>query len=286
MAINDPNLNPTVTVRRKAAKRSESWYQNIAAPLSTSARKKPRLEEHLLPLPSTADEAGAKATSPESSEGLSSPATDTDDANVDHATDTQPNAEAAAGNGRRTPEDDAKLTSAVPANTLGKKHKEDWIAIVPLLPGRTNLQCSQRWHKIKPSIALTGGRTGKWTEDEDSKLEGAVQTHGGKNWAAIAAPVPGRSKRQCQNRWHHSLVSNIDPTTARKGSWTEDEDIKLKNAVQLHNCKSWDEIATFVPGRRKNQCLNRWNTIYPRSRSNEPTALQQCWDRWKKTQGS
>jgi hypothetical protein len=48
-------------------------------------------------------------------------------------------------------------------------------------------------------------RTGKWVEDEDSKLKDAVQTHGGKNWVAIAALVPGRSKQQCRSRWHRAL---------------------------------------------------------------------------------
>ncbi len=68
--INGPNLNRTVTVRRKAAKRSESWYQNIVATLSTPARKKPRLEEPLLLLPTTTDEAAGKAASPDTSVGL------------------------------------------------------------------------------------------------------------------------------------------------------------------------------------------------------------------------
>jgi hypothetical protein len=56
--INGPNLNHTVIVRRKAAKRSEKWYKDIAAPLPPSpqaedipARKKPRIkEEPRLPL--------------------------------------------------------------------------------------------------------------------------------------------------------------------------------------------------------------------------------------------
>jgi predicted chitinase len=52
--IDSPNLDlpwTTIhTVRRKAAKRSEKWYQKKAAPLPTQSRKKRRLEEPLLPL--------------------------------------------------------------------------------------------------------------------------------------------------------------------------------------------------------------------------------------------
>jgi hypothetical protein len=83
-----PRQNPyrAVTVRRKAAKRSEKWYnetppQKIAVPVALSplpqveeipARKKPRVEE---PLPTTSrDEAGRKTASPHISKGLPTPA--------------------------------------------------------------------------------------------------------------------------------------------------------------------------------------------------------------------
>ncbi len=76
VAINNLILNRIFTVRRKAAKRSEPWYleppENIAAPLSIPARKKPRLEE---PLPTTTDEAAKKTAPPDLPEGLPPPAT-------------------------------------------------------------------------------------------------------------------------------------------------------------------------------------------------------------------
>jgi hypothetical protein len=43
-----------------------------------------------------------------------------------------------------------------------------------------------------------------WSQDEDDKLKDAVQIHDGedgKDWAAIASLVPGRTKRQCMSRW-------------------------------------------------------------------------------------
>jgi hypothetical protein len=33
-------------------------------------------------------------------------------------------------------------------------------------------------------------------EDEESKLKGAVGTHGDKDWVAISALVPGRTRKQ------------------------------------------------------------------------------------------
>jgi hypothetical protein len=49
-------------------------------------------------------------------------------------------------------------------------------------------------------------RTDKWTPDEDDKLKDAVQMHGVyKDWYAIAALVPGRTKLQCNGRWRKYL---------------------------------------------------------------------------------
>jgi hypothetical protein len=104
-------------------------------------------------------------------------------------------------------------------------------------------------------------RTGKWAADEDSKLKDAVKTHGCKNWGAIAALVPGRTKSQCWNRWHYCLDPSIDRASVRKGKgkWAEDEDSKLKDAVQTHGGEDWGAIATLVPGRTLKQFYHRWH---------------------------
>jgi myb proto-oncogene protein len=178
-------------------------------------------------------------------------------------TGTQPNAGATRATGSWTSEEDAKLTRAV-ANTskklCGKDYKTDWIVITTLVPGRTRRQCQNRWHHVlDPSIGRASGRRCKWTTVEDGKLKDAVQTHGGKDWAAISALVPGRTIDQCYNRWHDALDPRIDRRNGRTGQWAEDEDIKLKNAVQTHAGKNWGAIAALVPGRTKTQCRSRWH---------------------------
>jgi hypothetical protein len=151
-----------------------------------------------------------------------------------------------------TTAEDSKLKDAV--QTHGKK----WDAAAALVPDRTNRQCCCRWHNIlDPSIDRTNERTGKWSKDEDFKLKDAVQTHGDKNWVAITALVLGRTKFQCRMRWKDGLNSNIDPATLRAGKWGEDEDIKLKDAVETHGGKHWAAIATLVPGRTEKQCRDR-----------------------------
>jgi hypothetical protein len=209
---------------------------------------------------------------------------------------------------------DEVIQLKVAVQTYGDKN---WGAVAAMVPGRTRSQCISRWKNVlDPNVDGASGRTGKWTEDEDSKLKDAVQTHGGKNWYKIASLVPGRTQKHCSNRWHDVLDPSINRANGRTGKWTPDEDIKLKEAVQTHGGKNWDEIAALIPGRTKLQCSSRWHGLdCSIDRANGRTgkwtddeivklkaAVQthgskdwvaisalvpgrtkkQCWDRWKK----
>jgi uncharacterized protein (DUF2237 family) len=137
---------------------------------------------------------------------------------------------------------------------------KNWAAITALVPGRTISQCYKRWHDaLTPSIAPTAGRKGSWTVVENCKLKNAVQTHGAKDWGAIAALVPGRTGKQCWSRWHDALNPSIDVANGRTRKWTEDEDSKLKDAVQTHGGKNWAAFSELLPGRTRLQCCNRWH---------------------------
>jgi myb proto-oncogene protein len=114
---------------------------------------------------------------------------------------------------------------------------------------------------LDPSIVQVPGHTGRWTEDEDGELKDAVNTHGGKDWAAIAALVPGRTKNQCRSRWQDVLDPSVDRANGRRFGWTEDEASKLEDAVQTHGGNNWSVIAAFVPGRSAKQCYNRWHRV-------------------------
>jgi hypothetical protein len=72
---------------------------------------------------------------------------------------------------------------------------------------------------LNPSIDQTPGRTGSWAEDEAIKLEDAVHAHGGKNWAAIAAPVPGRTIAQCSKRWEFMRKRELADSRALLATW-------------------------------------------------------------------
>jgi hypothetical protein len=119
-----------------------------------------------------------------------------------------------------------------------------------------------------PNNAATRA-TRRWTIEEDAKLARAVANTSKKkrgneyktNWAAISELIPGRTKNKCWHRWHDALDPSIDRASAHKGKWEEYEDIKLKDAVQMHGGKNWGSISALVPGRTQKQCWHRWNDV-------------------------
>jgi hypothetical protein len=145
--------------------------------------------------------------------------------------------------GKWTVEEDSKLTEAV--EELGK----DWVRVAVMVLGRTNQQCRYRWVEIlDPDIKRRG-----WALEEDAKLTDAVKKLG-KDWAAAAAMVPGRTKKQCRYRW----IENLDPDI-NSGRWTAEEDAKLTVAVKEFGTK-WARVAATVPSRSNIQCRHRWVT--------------------------
>ena len=64
----------------------------------------------------------------------------------------------------------------------------------------------------------------KFSPDEDKLLKEQVLKLGEKGWKKIAEYLPGRSARQCRERYKNYLCPSVssDP-------WTKDEDEKLLN---------------------------------------------------------
>jgi myb proto-oncogene protein len=155
--------------------------------------------------------------------------------------------------GKWAKDEDTKLTDAVRMH--GGK---DWGAIAALVPGRTKKQCWSRWNEV---LDANIDQANRWASDEDTKLKDAVQTLGDKDWVAISALIPGRTKKRCKNRWYNCLHLSIDRANEHQGSWTLDEDIKLKCAIQAHGDNNWKEVTALVPGRTERQCWSRWNEV-------------------------
>ncbi|RLN89361.1 hypothetical protein BBJ28_00022870, partial [Nothophytophthora sp. Chile5] len=95
--------------------------------------------------------------------------------------------------------EDDKLRDAV------SRHGErNWKSIAEEVPGRNHTQCLQRWTKV----LAPGLVKGHWRPDEDDLLKELV-AEGRKNWGQVATRIPGRTSKQCRERWYNHLDPSI-----------------------------------------------------------------------------
>ena len=91
----------------------------------------------------------------------------------------------------------------------------------------------------------------RFSEEEDKILKEVVQQNGACAWGRIALKLPGRSARQCRDRW----VNYLNPTLTDK-EWTEEEDKLLLNSFNQFGTH-WKEISLLFKGRSLNCIRNR-----------------------------
>jgi hypothetical protein len=91
-----------------------------------------------------------------------------------------------------------------------------------------------------------------FTAEEDALLVEIVTQSPKVSWHAVAASIPGRTARQCRERWAEYLRPGI-----RVEPWTEEEDEVLLQQVELHGHR-WTAIATAFARRSANDVKNRW----------------------------
>lgn len=128
--------------------------------------------------------------------------------------------------------------------------EKNWKAIAELVPGRNHAQCLQRWRKVlKPGLVK-----GHWSFEEDQVLEYLV-TQGCNNWGQIAERIPGRTPKQCRERWKNHLDPAIN-----KGPYTEEEDAVILSA-QARLGNKWSQIAQLLKGRTEDSVKIRWKSL-------------------------
>jgi len=140
-----------------------------------------------------------------------------------------------------TTEEDNRLREAI--SLYGELN---WRVIANFVGTRDNVQCLQRWQKvIRPGLVK-----GQWSDEEDTLLTYLVSL-GFKNWGKLASHMPGRTSKQCRERWCHHLDPNV-----KKTEYTDEEDKKILSLhQQLGN--RWSAIAKQLPGRTENSIRSR-----------------------------
>ena len=90
-----------------------------------------------------------------------------------------------------------------------------------------------------------------WSKEEDERLKRAVEIYGNLNWKAIEKYVGTRRNQMCAQRWRKKLDPKI--VGAKKGTWTAEEDEKLKALVKQHGTNgvlSWTSAARGMDNSR------------------------------------
>ncbi|XP_068409964.1 snRNA-activating protein complex subunit 4-like isoform X3 [Eschrichtius robustus] len=90
------------------------------------------------------------------------------------------------------PEEDAKLLQAV-----AKYGEQDWFKIREEVPGRSDVQCRDRYlRRLHFSL-----KKGRWNSKEEEKLIELIEKYGVGHWAKIASELPHRTGSQCLSKW-------------------------------------------------------------------------------------
>ena len=128
--------------------------------------------------------------------------------------------------------------------------EKNWKAIAERVPGRNHAQCLQRWRKVlKPGLVK-----GHWAYEEDQILEALVR-QGCNNWGRIAEQIPGRTPKQCRERWRNHLDPSIN-----KGPYHPDEDAIILEAQERLGNK-WSQISQLLKGRTEDSVKIRWKSL-------------------------
>jgi hypothetical protein len=98
-----------------------------------------------------------------------------------------------------------------------------------------------------------------FTAEEDSRLTELVTTLGDRAWGDVEKQMPGRSCRQCRERWNLYLCPSIS-----NDAWTPEEDVQLIQLFQACGPK-WTVIASHFPKRTANNVKNREKQLQRRS---------------------
>lgn len=92
----------------------------------------------------------------------------------------------------------------------------------------------------------------RFSKEEDARLKQLVNGERNKSWDQIASEMPGRTARQCRDRYNNYLFKEIS-----SASWSKEEDEIILDLYKVHGPK-WSMISKKLVGRSGNNVKNRW----------------------------
>lgn len=120
----------------------------------------------------------------------------------------------------------------------------------------------QQNHKYHLTERNKGSSRKKFTPDEDQILLNLINQNGAHTWDLIAKYMPGRSGRQCRDRYKNYLMEDLE-----NGPWTfEEDELLIKKYQELGS--RWSLIAKYFKGRSTNNLKNRWYTYHKKKDTN------------------
>jgi hypothetical protein len=99
-----------------------------------------------------------------------------------------------------------------------------------------------------------------FTVSEDHTLSGLVTRLGDNDWTTVASQMPGRTPRQCRDRWKCYLSPHVS-----NDKWTENEDQVLIEEYGRIGPR-WSVIAGALKRRSEVAVKNRWKLLYRRTK--------------------
>lgn len=97
---------------------------------------------------------------------------------------------------------------------------------------------------------------GPWTIAEDKLLLDSMASFSGHIcWEELSKMIPGRSAKQCRERWQYRLHPDVNKSPFEP--WEDELIIFERN----HNGSNWSYIASKLPGRTSCAVKNRWYTV-------------------------
>eukprot|EP01039_Chlorochromonas_danica_P006001 gene6001-6610_t len=169
-------------------------------------------------------------------------------------------------------------------NDLVKQYGDDkWQTIASHLPGRTSVQCSDRfrhrpWSQdhiiagpwtnqdnralllaaIACEIPCNAGNENSTEEREETSVSGDQVSRNEWNgkWTTLAKLVPGKNDVQVREKW----CNQVDPSLCF-AEYSEDEIVRLKELVDRLGEGKWAQIAQHLPGRTDKSVRRKWLAI-------------------------